>query len=679
MRKQDNHTLTGLYKLLLIYLFGLVIFTLFRIYYLISLGTTLPSVNSFSYVKPVLLTSIRYDTTVLSYVLAPLFISILVGVFYKKDAKTNRIYSFLTKKYSLYILEILVIISSFDFFFFKTYGTHFSPIIFGLKDDETSAILVSLWSEYPIIKLLIFWVLAYFIIRYMLRIIDKRKLPFHLSNWYKPLLIILFSIFYFIGMRGSLASHGLDLRHASVTDNQFLNRLTINPVFALKEAISKNEASQITLNFKQSLTANGFSSFEKAKETYLSLDKKDSITNDKKLFTTTPENIFLAKNPPNVVFILMESMSRHLFDLHSSTCNLLGDLEDELPYCYVFENTLSSGNLTIHSLENILTGTPYTPIAQSPYNNIPLQTSIVRPFQKAGYRSHFIYGGLYGWRNIGDYLKTQGFDEIITQKKLEKEYQNPSKFAWGLHDEYLYDKAWKLLQSKQKPQFLFLLTLSNHTPYDLPADFVPKPIQFPDSLYPKMRMDKNIVNKNLKAFQYANHQLGLFINKIRNSPLGANTIVVVTGDHNLHRGFKYTDRDNFLAHSVPIIFYIPKLYQPKDTIRLSNFGSHKDIFPTIYNIALSQASYFNTGKNILDNSYHFSVNDFTFAADQYGAVRTGDVPSFYQWTDSHKKYLKKSLKNNHLDSLLHRLKAYKAVMGYRIQKELSKHVHDQNN
>jgi phosphoglycerol transferase MdoB-like AlkP superfamily enzyme len=666
-----NNILTRLYKIILLYFLGLFIFLFFRIYYLISFGNYTNLQNYLSQIPIILQTSLRYDTSVIGYTLLPLFIIFLIGVFLKKqNEKINTIFSFIIRKYSLFSFIILIIISSFDFYFYKTYGHHFSPIIFGLKDDATSSILVSLWNDYPVIKLFIFWIICFYLIKNLLKKIDKQTIPIHFNYSLSVIVAIIFSLLYLIGLRGTLTSHGLDLRHASITDNQFLNEMTINPAFALKEAVSKAQNSKITLDYNKTLVDNGFETISEAKKVFLNSNQNNTALNEA-LFKITPKNEFLENNPPNVVFILMESLSRHLFDLHSNNCNLLDKLDEQLPYCYTFENTLSSRNLTIHSLENILTGTPYTPISQSPYSNIPLSTGIIRPFKEANYTSHFIYGGLYGWRNIGSYLKTQGFENIITQKELETKYKNPFKFTWGIHDEYLYNETYKILESGTKPQFIFILTISNHTPYKLPDNFIAKPIHFPDSLYDKMRMDKEIVDQSLKAFQYANRQLGLFIEKIRNSSLGENTIIVITGDHNLHRGFKYSKNEEFLAHSVPLIFYIPKKYQPTKKINLNNFGSHKDIFPSIYNLSLSNAKYFNTGENLFNNNDNYSVNDFTFAANKYGAVKIGDSTQFYKWSDSSKILLNNTKRDKHLDSLLRLLKSYKAVMGYTIQKELS--------
>ena len=97
---------------------------------------------------------------------------------------------------------------------------------------------------------------------------------------------------------------------------------------------------------------------------------------DKNLYSTTAHNEFLEKNPPNIVFILMESMSNHYFELHSKELNLLGDLNEILPELYYFKNGLSSFNGTIYSLENLLVNTP-----KSSRSRLILTHHSVHPFQ----------------------------------------------------------------------------------------------------------------------------------------------------------------------------------------------------------------------------------------------------------------------------------------------------------
>lgn len=54
---------------------------------------------------------------------------------------------------------IMVGLSLGNYGFYGFYGTPFSPLVFGLFQDDTEAILVTLWKDWPIFSYLIAWVL----------------------------------------------------------------------------------------------------------------------------------------------------------------------------------------------------------------------------------------------------------------------------------------------------------------------------------------------------------------------------------------------------------------------------------------------------------------------------------------------------------------------------------------
>lgn len=74
-----------------------------------------------------------------------------------------------------------------------------------------------------------------------------------------------------------------------------------------------------------------------------------------------------------------------------------------------------------------------------------LTSSGAIPFNRAGYDTHFVYGGKLGWRDLGQYLKAQNFtnlhgaDEIKAQMpELNKIEARDLGNEWGIFDEYLY-------------------------------------------------------------------------------------------------------------------------------------------------------------------------------------------------------------------------------------------------
>jgi len=661
----------NLFKLMLLHGFLLLVFLIIRSVFFSSFGSAIQFQELKENFISILLNALRFDTVVNLYGFAlMLLLSLLLLALPKRLLDqyhnfTQKIF----KYYTLFITLVFIIISTLDFYYYKMYDNHFDALVFALKNDDTAAILNVFWTDYPLIRIILFWIFVGIIANVIITKIVKIKLKnFTISPLVNYIGVFLFIGIYFVGLRGSLGMFPLKLKHAYVTDNQFLNKMTINSVFALKSVLSKGDTkNKINTDYKKSLQKFGFKSTADAVAVYTNNNKSKNI--DSLLFNITPKNSFLEENPPHVVFVLMESFDRHFFDLHSENCNTLGSLEKQLDDCIIFPNILSSGNITINTLENLMVAAPFSAIAQSPYKKVSLSTAVNIPFQQANYNTSFLYTGEYGWRNIGHYAKTQGFDAVITQKHLENDFPNAETNPWGVHDVYLYNKMYDILAKSNKPQFLFSVTISNHTPYVLPSDYKSKPIHLSDSILDKMKTNKELSYKSLKAYQYAADQLGIFIRKVKNSKFGANTIIAVTGDHNSHQGFRYNTNEKFYSHATPFILYIPEKYKKNLKINISKFGSHKDLFPTLFHLSLSAKKYFNTGNNLFDNQPSYSINNFNFAANTHGAVKIGNPSTYYNWKEKSNYLLEETEKTPSLDSLYRNLNAYNAIMHYQIQKE----------
>jgi len=619
----------------------LVMFMMFRLTVFFNFGN-LFELNNFKLdVVKAFYVGAKFDTSVIAYALLPIFIyALFFSIFYTVNNKKGYSYfSAITKTYTIIISLILFLVSIVDYFFYSYFQTHISPVIYGLKNDKTSAILISMWTDYPVVKILIFIILIAYVFYKIYKTIFK-TISINLISFKKWNGVIVFLIFglYFIGMRGSLGMFPLRLDHTTISVNSFVNELVLNGPFALRIANGlKEETNEIHLNTKKTIKHYGFNSKEEILRLYLnkSIPKKDNVLES--LLIETKYNKFLEENPPNIVFVLNESLSNHYIDLHSKNLNLLGQLENELENCYLFRNFLSAENSTVETLESIILGTSKAPISQSPYANYSLRSSIANPFKDSGYQTTYLTGDQLGWRNTGRFIKKQNFDKIQGFSFLEKKYTNPEYFAWGIHDEYLYSHIFDVLSESKKPQFLFTLTISNHTPYDLPRSAkTPKHI-ISDSILKILTPTKKIALKNFASYYYAANELGMFIKKVRTSALGENTIIIATGDHNERGMFNYNSDEYFLKRSVPLIMYIPEKYKPI-FVNLNRFGSHKDIFPTIFNLALSNANYIKTGNDLFSTSKnnYFAENSHVTAGNKYGVVirKSKEKSDYYKWKDS---------------------------------------------
>ena len=143
----------------------------------------------------------------------------------------------------------------------------------------------------------------------------------------------------------------------------------------------------------------------------------------------------------------------------------------------------------------------------------------------------------------------------------------------------------------------------------------------------------------------------IFLDKLKKSKYKDNTIVVVTADNNTIDGImKYDNNQVLNSKNIPLYFYLPKDLKEKLDIDTKVAGSHKDIFPTLYNLTLSNQNYISIGTNLFDetlNHYGFNgslvVNSKT-EAKKFKSLKIKDEPmlEYYKASLAISEYLIKS-------------------------------------
>lgn len=677
MNNGYKNFLSSLRYLIWLFIIGLSIFFVSRIVYLFVYGDLKDIGENWIDICYAFAVGLRFDIKVLAFGLLPLSILSLTQLLNRNSKIIYGFYYRFALYYGLFVLFLFSLISVIDFNFYKFFNTRISVLFFGIVEDDTKAVLKSVWTDYPVVLIFISLLVFTILLFALLKLVFKREVKWVYveSSWLKAFFVFLFLGLYFLGLRGSIGMKPLDVRHSTISKNTFINTLTLNGVFALKTAFSDKKESKINTNIPAMLDRYGFKSPEEAIESYLGRTDIDSTNLTNNLLSTTPLDSFLISNPPNVVFVLMESMNGYYFDLNSPETNVLGKLESELTDCYVFRDFLSAGNLTIFSLEGVLAGTPLAPISQSVYQNRSLSSSVALPFKDHGYATSFITGGEMGWRSLDMFINHQYFSNVEGESTLKRLFPNAAKCEWGVHDEYTFKRILQILNNASgKPQFVVGFTISNHTPYETPSSYRQYPLTISDDVKKQLKVSPEIAYKNLLAYQYANSCLGQFIEDVKNSPLGENTIIVATGDHTNNQLFEFADKDLLKRYAIPLIMYVPQKYKPKNEVDTKRFGSHKDIFPTIFNLALSKATYLNTGQNLLSSNIKdsYGVYNFIMAMNSSGCVDFQRSTQFYSWETDSTRILNPldTLRNSKLDSLYLKARAYVASMNYYIMTEL---------
>jgi len=407
--------------------------------------------------------------------------------------------------------------------------------------------------------------------------------------------------------RGTVSTFPLSQRHLIVSSETAVNNIVPNGIVALYYGYKEFRLSNIIAPALDSEGRQLFAAF------YAEAPSDQALF--PQFFTRTPRSIFLEENPPNVVVNLIESMGNALLlPAFNQGVDLAGQMRQHLEEDYYFTRFLPAHDDTQKSLMSLLVNTEYSAISYSSHQHVPLQTSVATVFKKAGYRTVFVYSGFEGLSNRSDYLKTQGFDQFVGAHQLRELYPAMESSVWGGEDKFVFEEVIKQLLAKNaedKPLFIVTLTVTNHPPYQLPKHHnltLSPPV---DSLLARLQ---DLPRESLDTFQYTNDQLGQFISEVKNSRLKSNTIVAATGDHAI-RGMSYDAAERLHELSVPFYLYLPQDYRPDVEPYLNQIASHKDLMPTLYNAALSNAHYPNLGRNLLVPNENDKYHTFAYHAE----------------------------------------------------------------
>ena len=602
-----------------VYLLGLFLFALLRFIYLIRFGEEGIFNHYASDLISSFITGMRFDTQILCYCFALIFL--LNFLHFLPKEKLKRFIVAFTKVYTIVVLSLLIFILFIDHQFYTYFQTHINILVYGFLEDDTSAVMSSVWSDHPVIRLLLAIALIVFVIyKLITRIYNSPKAIQKPINIFVKIACIPIVVGLFVlGARGSVGIFPLQVDDSTVSENRFINSLTLNGLFTLEKAVEEKNESRKPVYKAEVIKRSGYANINAVLSDFRGVPV-DATQSEENYFETTAQDSLLEADPPNVIFILMESFGGYYLNFHSEKLNLFGSLEQHLDKGILFTNFLSSTQGTIYSLENIVINKNYPLISNTNRRFESYKSSIAFPYVNAGYNTTFITGGKLGWRNLQDFIPNQYFKDSYGKAKIVKTNPNATTNTWGVFDEFLFDDIFNQLTNKT-PQMIFALSTTNHTPYELPTTYDAYPIEISDSLSKLIIANKEVAEANFRAYQYANDCLGKFLTKLKASEFAENTIVAVSGDHNSYALFPLhnstmEEKDN---HIVPFFLSIPEKYKKNLHINKNRYGSHKDIFPTLINLSLSNQKYFSLGNNMLSptipDSLFFGINDYYYFGD----------------------------------------------------------------
>ena len=350
----------------------------------------------------------------------------------------------------------------------------------------------------------------------VLRLYDPARRSTHRAG--STLVLLLAAGVLFLPIRGGVSVATANVSKVYFSGRMFLNHAAVNPLFSFLSTLSDGDDALYEYEF--------FPEPERAAIFEpLRGDLPAGIGTDTLLRTRRP----------NVVLFLVESFGRSTVDERVGGEPVAPEFQRLKGEGVYFDNLFANSFRTDRGTVAVLSGFP----AQTKMSvmKLPVKSqrlpSIARSLRREGYATSFYYGGDLNFTNTASYLYGTGFDRLTWQKDLH--FDAPTS-KWGYADDVVVDlfgDEVEALGRAEQPFLAGLLTLSSHEPFEVPF------AKFDDKL--------------LNAMAFSDAQIGRLIDRLRESPVWNNLLVVLVADH----GYPYPYD---LAYNAPLRHRIPMIW-----------------------------------------------------------------------------------------------------------------------
>ncbi len=292
----------------------------------------------------------------------------------------------------------------------------------------------------------------------------------------------------------------------------------------------------------------------------------------------------------NVIFLQIESLENFVINQKTNGKEItpfLNKLASEGLYFNNFYEQNNAGNsidcdfminTSIYPLGNKITALNY---GENVYPN-----SLPRILQKDGYftiSSHAELPNEFNWTEL--HKNSFGANELWTIN----DYVYEESVGYGLSDKSFLSQTADKLKDIKQPFFIQLPTLSNHGPFDLDEKY--RQLNLPDEV------NDSYLGGYFESVLYTDNQLEMFYNKLNESGLLDDTVLVIYGDHTgVHKYYNEDIQDidyennwwDEVDHKIPLIIYSKNMEHKI----VNKTGGQIDILPTIcYLLGIDDDSY----------------------------------------------------------------------------------------
>lgn len=345
----------------------------------------------------------------------------------------------------------------------------------------------------------------------------------------------------FLGIRGGVTESTNNIGSVFFSDKTILNHSAVNPVFSFIYSSMKVD------NFSKEYT---FLEEEERTQLFSGLYPADNEITDTLLNT----------RHPNIITIIFEGLSASVVEELGGKSGVTPNINALSHEGVLFTNCYANSFRTDRGVICTLSGYPSFPKTSvmkvaAKCRKLP---SLATSLAKAGYKNTFLYGGDINFTNMRGYLYSSGYERILSDKDFT--VQERTTHQWGANDDITFNRLYELVMEQgNEPWHITHLTLSSHEPWTVPYSRI---------------TDDDIAN----AFAFTDEELGKFIDRLKQSELWNNTLIVCIGDHAVAgypQGISQTDINR---NHIPLLLFGGAIKEHK---RIETICNQTDLVATL--------------------------------------------------------------------------------------------------
>jgi len=551
----------------------MVLYTLLRVALLVYNREMIDNSPASTFVEA-LFNGLRFDLRLTVYLIIPMLLAL-----FSKRAMAARGWF---RAWLTIVASITLFLGLMEMDFYREFHQRLNGLVFQYIKEDPKTVLSMLWYGFPVVRYLLAWAAVTWILSLVFKGVDRLTRPrreFSVSSssnrsvapWYTRIgVFVVCLLVAVVAARGTLRQ-GPPLRwgDAYTTDSNFANQLGLNGTLSLVAA-AKSRMSEDRDNIWKATLPQPL-----AQQTVRDM----LLTANDKLVDADTAAVRRDSFPPaentlpirNVVVILMESFAGHSVGALGSDANITPYFDKLSKEGLLFDRFFSNGTHTHQGMFATMACFPNLPgfeyLMQTPEGSHKL-SGLPQLLSARNYDDVYVYNGDFAWDNQSGFFSNQGMTTFIGRN----DFVNPvfSDPTWGVSDQDMFDRGAQELKAREggKPFYALLQTLSNHTPYALPADLPVERVTGHGTL-----------DEHLTAMRYSDWALGQFFEKARKEPYFKDTLFIVVGDHGFGNNQQITEMD-LGRFNVPLLMIGPGI-QEKFGKRSSIVGTQIDIVPTI--------------------------------------------------------------------------------------------------